>query len=35
MTQGRGIFSMEISHFEETPKSVQENIIGIRTKKND
>jgi elongation factor G len=35
MTQGRGIFSMEISHFEETPKSVQEAIIGTRAKKSE
>jgi len=29
-TQGRGIFSMEIHHFEEVPKSVQEAIINGR-----
>jgi elongation factor G len=34
MTQGRGVFSMEISHFEETPKSVQEEIIGNRASKS-
>ncbi|MDQ2086682.1 elongation factor G [Herbivorax sp. ANBcel31] len=27
-TQGRGTFSMQISHFEEVPKNIQENIIG-------
>lgn len=27
-TQGRGVFSMEISHFEEVPKSIQEQIIN-------
>ncbi|MBP5427323.1 MAG: elongation factor G [Clostridiales bacterium] len=27
-TQGRGVFSMEISHFEEVPKSKQEEIIS-------
>ena len=27
-TQGRGVFSMEISHFEEVPKSIQEEIIN-------
>jgi elongation factor G len=32
-TQGRGTFSMEPSHFEEVPKSIQETIITSRTKK--
>jgi elongation factor G len=26
-SQGRGVFSMEISHFEEVPKNIQEQII--------
>ncbi|WHH57469.1 elongation factor G [Petroclostridium sp. X23] len=34
-TQGRGTFSMEPSHFEEVPKSIQETIITSRTKKAD
>ena len=29
-TQGRGTFSMETSHFEETPKNVQETVISGR-----
>ena len=29
-TQGRGTFSMQISHFEEVPKSIQEAIVGDR-----
>jgi elongation factor G len=28
MTQGRGAFSMEPSHYEEVPKSVQEKVIA-------
>lgn len=32
-TQGRGVFSMEISHFEDVPKNIQETIINGRTKK--
>jgi elongation factor G len=28
MTQGRGIFSMEFSHYEEVPRSVAEAIIS-------
>ena len=32
-TQGRGVFSMEISHFEEVPKSKQEDIINGRISK--
>lgn len=31
-TQGRGVYSMEVSHYEEVPKNVQEQIIGARTK---
>lgn len=33
MTQGRGVFSMETSHFEETPKNIQETIISGKVKK--
>jgi len=29
-TQGRGVFTMEISHFEEVPKNIQEQIIEGR-----
>ena len=29
-TQGRGTFSMQISHFEEVPKNIQEDIVGDR-----
>jgi len=32
MTQGRGTFSMQTSHYEELPKSIQENIITQRGK---
>jgi elongation factor G len=32
-TQGRGIFVMQISHFEEVPKSVQEKLIGTKKDK--
>ena len=32
MTQGRGQYSMEPSHFAEVPKSIQEKIISARTK---
>lgn len=35
MSQGRGTFSMEISHFEETPKNIQEAVIGGRIKKGE
>lgn len=31
-TQGRGVYSMEFDHYEEVPKSIQEKIIGERTK---
>jgi len=27
-TQGRGVFSMELSHYEEVPKSIAEEIIS-------
>jgi len=33
-TQGRGQYSMEPSHFAEVPKSIQENIVTIRSKKD-
>jgi elongation factor G len=33
MTQGRGQYSMEPSHFAEVPKSIQEEIITARAKK--
>ena len=32
MTQGRGLYSMEPSHFAEVPKSIQEQIISARAK---
>ena len=32
MTQGRGVYSMEPSHFAEVPKSIQEQIIAARSK---
>ena len=31
MTQGRGIYSMEFDHYQEVPKSVQEEIIKSRS----
>ena len=31
-TQGRGNYSMEFDHYEEVPKSIQEKIVGERTK---
>ncbi|MFZ5989363.1 MAG: elongation factor G [Bacillota bacterium] len=31
-TQGRGVFSMQISHFEEVPKNIQEAVINGRAK---
>jgi elongation factor G len=34
-TQGRGTFSMQISHFEEVPRNIQETVISGRTKKSD
>ena len=27
-TQGRGVYSMEFDHYEEVPKSIQEQIVG-------
>ena len=33
-TQGRGVYSMEPSHFQEVPKSIQEEIIKSRGSKN-
>lgn len=33
-TQGRGVYSMEPSHYEEVPKNVLENIVASRTKKD-
>lgn len=30
LTQGRGIFSMEISHYEETPLNIQEKILSAK-----
>ncbi len=33
-TQGRGLYSMEPSHFAEVPKSIQEGIVTARAKKN-
>ncbi|TYQ17660.1 UNVERIFIED_CONTAM: elongation factor G [Acetivibrio alkalicellulosi] len=32
-TQGRGTFSMQISHFEEVPKNIQESVIGGKVSK--
>ena len=34
-TQGRGTYSMEPSHYEEVPKSVFDNIVASRTKKQN
>ena len=34
-TQGRGVYSMEPSHYEEVPKSVLETIVAQRTRKED
>lgn len=34
-TQGRGTYAMEPSHYEEVPKSVLENIVATRAKKED
>ena len=34
-TQGRGNYSMEPSHYEEVPKSILENIVATRSKKED
>ncbi len=34
-TQGRGTYSMEPSHYEEVPKSILDNIVASRAKKED
>ena len=34
-TQGRGTYSMEPSHYEEVPKSILEQIVASRTKKEN
>ena len=34
MTQGRGTFTMQTSHFEEVPKNIQDKIISTRIKKD-
>ena len=34
-TQGRGSYSMEPSHYEEVPKSVLENIVSTKGKKEE
>ena len=34
-TQGRGTYSMEPSHYEEVPKSILENIVASRAKKEE
>ncbi len=34
-TQGRGTYSMEPSHYDEVPKSILDNIVATRTKKED
>ncbi|MCX7921187.1 MAG: elongation factor G [Clostridia bacterium] len=31
-TQGRGVFSMQTSHFEEVPRNIQEQILGAKNK---
>lgn len=31
-TQGRGVYSMEFDHFEEVPKSIQEQVVGSKQK---
>jgi elongation factor G len=31
-TQGRGVYTMEVSHYEEVPRSIQEQIVGARNK---
>ena len=33
-TQGRGLYSMEPSHFEQVPKSIQEEIVKVRAAMN-
>ena len=32
-TQGRGVFTMQISHFEEVPRNIQESVLNGRTGK--
>ena len=32
-TQGRGVFTMEFSHYAEVPKNIAEKIVGERVKK--
>ncbi len=34
-TQGRGTYAMEPSHYEEVPKTILDNIVATRTKKED
>ena len=34
-TQGRGLYSMEPSHFEQVPKSIQEEIVKTRAARNN
>ena len=34
-TQGRGTYSMEPSHYEEVPKSIHDNIVASRAKKDE
>ena len=34
-TQGRGTYSMEPSHYEEVPKSIHDNIVSSRAKKDE
>lgn len=33
-TQGRGVFTMQTSHFEEVPKNIQEQILSLKAKKD-
>jgi elongation factor G len=35
LTQGRGVFVMQPSHFEEVPKGIQEKVVTARAKKED
>ena len=32
-TQGRGVFAMQTSHFEEVPKFIQESVLGVKAEK--
>ncbi len=34
-TQGRGIYSMEIHHYEQVPKNIQEQVVSGRAQNND